>query len=134
MTPYCWSRLCGTPLNKCRTAPGTRLLCQRAATLGRDWERLVAGHHRKFLVVIPRLLRFRRLLNLEQIEIVHEAPVGQYLALRKQIVDRKLLQLRRDRLSVLGAGRLHGLQILQRRGVGTSLDHVRHSTGTLEEA
>src|SRR4051794_24581745 len=90
-----------------RTPAGAlRSLRQRATTLPRGRERFVAGHHREFLVIIPRLLRLRRLLYLEQIEVVHEASVGQHLALRKQIVDRKLLQLRSDRLCILGAGGL----------------------------
>src|SRR3982074_1237306 len=76
------------------TASGTRSLRQRAAALGRGRERLVAPHQGELLVVIPGFLGLRRFLDLEQIEVVHKASVRQHLALGKQIVDRKLLQLR----------------------------------------
>src|SRR5215216_7028081 len=67
---------------------------QRTTAVLGGWERLVAGDYRELLVVIPGLLGFRRLLHLEQIEVMHHAAVFEYLAaLREHVVDRQLLQL-----------------------------------------
>src|SRR6516225_6974031 len=60
-------------------------LHQRTAAFFRAEERLVARHHGELLVVVPRLLRFRGLLHLEQIHVVDHAAILLHLALRKGV-------------------------------------------------
>ncbi len=89
LSPQCGERL--------RKISASILLRQRAAALGRGRIGLVAGHHGELLVVIPWLLGFRRLLDLEQIEVLHHAAIGEHLAaLGEGVIDRKFLQLLRD--------------------------------------
>src|SRR5215831_3991399 len=83
--------ICKTPSSFfARTAlgrGGAALLRQRAAAfLGRE-EGLVAGDDGDLLVVVPWLLGFGGLLDLEQIEVMHHAAVLQHLALRESVVD-----------------------------------------------
>src|ERR1700732_186866 len=69
----------------------TRLvrLHQRAAALVERAERFVAGHGGEQLVEIPFALGLFRLLDLEQIHVVHHAAVDADLAvLGKEVVDR----------------------------------------------
>src|SRR6516162_11924916 len=109
-------------------------LRQRTAAFFRAEERLVAGHHGELLVVVPRLLRFRGLLHLEQIHVVDHTAILLHLALRKGVVDRQFLQLLGHGFRILGAGRLDRLQIAQRCRIGAGMDHARHPPRALEEA
>src|SRR5215204_7015456 len=89
------------------------LLRQRAAAVLRGREGLVARDRREVLVVVPRPLRFRRLLDLEQVHVVHHAPVLEHLALLgEEVLDRHLVQLLRHRLGLVGAGGLDRLEVL----------------------
>src|SRR6266481_3710273 len=59
-----------------QTPPRLRLsLDKRALVRARQLEGLVAGNHRDLLVVVPGTLRFRRLLDLEQIHVADHGPI-----------------------------------------------------------
>src|SRR5262245_27480940 len=71
------------------------LLHQRAGRIG--WaERLVARDVRHDLVVVPGLLRFLRLLDLHQDQVVHhQAVLAQPAVAREEVVDRMRAHLGR---------------------------------------
>ena len=52
----------------------------------------------------------------------------------EHVVHRERLELGVDRLGLVGARGLHGLQVGQDRRVGAGLDHVRHAAGALHVA
>ena len=98
-------------------------------------ERLVAGNGREQLVVVPAAFGFRRLLDLEQIHVVHHAAVLADLAvLGEHVVDRRVLHDLHDGRRVGGAGGLHGLQIMRDRGIDAGLRRGRHPLDALHEA
>src|SRR5512133_244987 len=69
-----------------------RLLHQRAATVGKRTERLVRWNRCADLVIVPRRLRFRRLLHFDEIRRMNLAAVDTYRAFAEQrIVGRQLL-------------------------------------------
>src|SRR4029079_17785473 len=57
------------------TIPATGTTRCRAARQFQRLERLGAGNRRQQLVVVPARLRFRRLLDLEQVHVVHHAAI-----------------------------------------------------------
>src|SRR5262245_58506230 len=89
-----------------RTKPFPRLalesaLDQRATAFGQRAEGFVRWNGGAELVVVPRSLRLRRLLDLEQIHRMDLAPVGAHRALAEQlVVGRHLFHLGHDRLAV----------------------------------
>src|SRR5688572_21792811 len=76
-------------------AAGALLLHERAVALVHRPERLLGGNDGALLVVVPRALRLRRLLHLEQVRGMHLSPVGANGALAEErIVRGRLLHLR----------------------------------------
>ena len=67
---------------------------------------------RELLVVVPRPLAVGRLLHLHQVHVVEHAAVAAPCRRGEDVVDRHLVQLRRDRLGLVGAGGLDRLQVL----------------------
>jgi hypothetical protein len=52
----------------------------------------------------------------------------------KKVVDRHLVQLLGDRIRLVGARGLDGLQILRDARIGAGMHHVRHAPGLGHEA
>src|SRR5665213_668089 len=76
-------------------------LDERTASFAHRTERLVGGNRREHLVVVPRRLRFRRLLHLDQVCRMQRASVDADRALAEQrVVGRHLLHLVDDRNTV----------------------------------
>src|SRR5882757_10870084 len=76
-------------------------LHQRAARRFQRLERLIAGNRRQQLVVVPAAFRLRRLLDLEQIHVVHHAAVLANPAIFcEHVVDRSILHDLHDRRSI----------------------------------
>src|SRR5688572_12051210 len=88
------------------------LLDERAASLGQRTERLLRGDRRADLVVVPRTLRLRRLLHLDEISRVDLASVGADRALAEQrVVGRLRFHVRDDLRAVVALQRLDRLQV-----------------------
>src|SRR3984885_2988950 len=69
------------------------LLCQWAAAVCVSRIGVVAGHGREQLLVVPVAFAFRRLLDLEQIEVRHHAAISLHVPVRREgVVDRQLLE------------------------------------------
>src|ERR1700722_6755015 len=69
-----------------------RSLCQWAAAVGGGRIGRLAGHGCEEIVIIPVACAFRRLLDLEQIEVRHHAAIGLHMPVRSEgVVDRQLL-------------------------------------------
>ena len=80
------------------------------------------------VVIVPRILRVRRLLHLEQIGRVDLAAVGADRALAEQrIVGRHFLHLGDDRAAVMriAAERFQRLEVMDQRGIDAGLNHGR---------
>src|SRR6476619_7623540 len=108
---------------------------QRTARSFQRLERFVAGDRRQQLVVIPARLRFRRLLDLEEIHVMHHAAVLADLAvLGEHVVDRGFLHDLDDGGGVGRSRGLHGFQIVRHRGVDAGLRRRRHALDALLEA
>src|SRR5579863_1318235 len=76
------------PRNGEKNWPSGFLLHQRTARQFERLEGLTAGDGREQLVVVPAAFRFRRLLHLEQIHVVHHAAVLANVAvLGEHVVD-----------------------------------------------
>src|SRR3954467_15879061 len=87
------------------TAFRPSLLHQRAARQFQRLERFVARNGREQLVIVPAALRFRWLLDLEQIHVVHHAAVlANPAVLGKHVVDRSVLHDLDHRRRIGGAG------------------------------
>src|SRR5262249_24016993 len=78
------------------------------------------------LEVVPRALRFRRLLHLDQVHWVDLAAVGAHRALAEQlVVRRQLLHLGDHRLAVgFALERLDRLEIVRDRRIDAGVEHV----------
>ena len=106
---------------------------QREASSG--WNASLPGIVAKQLVIIPARLGFRRLLDLEQIHVVHHAAVLADLAvLGEHVVDRRLLHDLHDGGGVGGARGLHGFQIMADRRIDAGLRRGRQPLDALHEA
>src|SRR4029453_3736246 len=122
-------RVVAAPLPAPRPVPGpvaTLLLDELASTLIKGAESLLSGDGRPDLVVVPWILRLRRLLDLDQIRRVNLAPVRANSSLAEErIVGRHLLHLGDDLGAVVALERLDGLQIVERPRVDAGVDHRR---------
>ena len=79
------------------------------------------------LVVVPRTLGLGGLLDLEEVHVVHLAAVGADVALAEhRVVPLGRLQLRHHLVGIVGAGRLDGVQVGERRGIEAGLHLGRH--------
>jgi hypothetical protein len=85
------------------------------------------------VVVVPVALGFRGLLDLEQIEIAHDAAVlADAAVLGHEVVDGRLVHLLQHRLGRVRARRLDGVQVVHGGAVVAGLDHGRHAAGAFE--
>src|SRR5262245_18882840 len=86
---------------------------------------LVTGHGRDQLVDVVLALGLGRRLDLKEIHVAHQAAIFAQLAiLGHDVVDRDLAHLGHHRLGVVGAGRLHGLEIVRDRAVDAGRQHA----------
>src|SRR3546814_5103873 len=97
-------------------------LFRSAVALGHRPVGLVSRDRREDLVVVPRPLRLRRLLHLDQIHVAHHTAVGtDGGGVGHEVVDRHFLHLLRDRLGLVGAGRIDRLHVMGYGAVGAGL-------------
>src|SRR5664279_3331523 len=90
------------------------LFHQRAVAILQRPERLVGRDRRADLVVVPRALRFRRLLDFDQVRRMDLAAVDADRALAEQrIVGRHFLHLGHDLGAVVALQRLDRLEVMQ---------------------
>src|SRR5215510_2609691 len=90
----------------------------RAVALVHRPEGLVAGNGGDELIVIPWTLGLRRLLDFEEIHVVHVAAVGADVALAEyRIVPLGFLEGRHHLVGIVGAGRLDSVEIGERRRI-----------------
>src|SRR5579883_1922065 len=103
------------------------VLHERAVALAERPERLIARYHRELLVIIIRILRLLRALDLEQVHVADDAAVdADFAVMRHEVVDRQLAHLRDDLDAVFGFGRRHRLEIVQHGTVNAGLARSRH--------
>src|SRR5436190_4581398 len=104
-------------------------LHERALALVERTVGLVAGHGGDQLVDVVLALGFRRRLHLEQVHVAHHAAVlAQLAVLGHDVVDRQLAHLGHHLLGVIvGAHRLHGLEVMQSRAVDAGGQHRRQA-------
>src|SRR5579883_1715969 len=101
-------------------------LDQRALAVLERTEGLVARHGGEQLVDVVLALRLGGRLDLEQVHVADDAAVlAQLAVLGHDVVDRHLAHLRHHRLGVVGAGGLHGLEIVQGGTVDAGGQHAR---------
>src|ERR1700722_18722303 len=102
------------------------LLHHRAGRVGRT-EGLLAGDFGYDLVIVPRIFRLLRLLDLDQHEVVnHQIVLAQFTVASEEILDRLFAHLRRDLERIVGAAVLDGVEIIHDRGIDAGLPHRRH--------
>src|SRR5947208_17149756 len=75
-----------------------------------EWaERFIAGDLGEDLIIVPRIFRFFRLLDLYQPQVMHhQIDLAQFAVAGEEILDRLFADLRRHFQRLVGAGRLDG--------------------------
>src|SRR5262249_38087931 len=105
-------------------APARLFLNELASALIERPESLLRGDRCADLVVVPWVLRLRRLLDLNEIRGMDLAAVDANRPLAEErIVGRHLLHLGDDLGALVALERLHGLQVVQRPRVYARVDH-----------
>jgi hypothetical protein len=115
--------------------PGRPLLLdERALALGERPERLVARDRPEDLEVVPGRLGLLGRLDLHEVHVVdHPAVLADLSVLGEEVVDRRRLHLRDNRLGLVGLRLADGLEVVGDRGVDAGLRHRRHRLAPLEE-
>src|SRR4051794_6360032 len=81
-------------------------------------KRLVTRNRCDLRVVVPRILRFGRLLDLVQRQVVHETAVGADASFLTEILHRRRLHRFHDVVRVVGPGDVDGAEIVRHGSVG----------------
>src|SRR5580704_13713834 len=98
-------------------------------------ESLLARHRGDDLRQIPFAFRLLGRLDLHQVHVADDAPVLAYAAvLGHEVVDRQLPHLGQHGLGLVGAGGLHGPEVMQHGAVGAGLDEAGRPADLLGEA
>src|SRR4029453_6249301 len=109
-------------------SPGPRrplLLHEGAVALVQRPERLLGGDGRAQLVVVPRALGLRRLLDLEEIGGVDLSPGYPDVAFAEErVVGRQLLHLGDNLGPVVHLERLHRLEVVGDARIDSRVDHA----------
>src|SRR5437870_7740920 len=101
-------------------------LHQRTLAVLERPKRLIRGNRRANLVIVPRTLRLRRLLDLDQVRGMNLAAVDTNRAFAEQrVVGRRLLHLRDHLGALVALQRLDGLEIVRQRRINAGVDHRR---------
>ena len=126
-----WTGSYGTAIDVGAIDPKLRaisqsLLDQRACRIRELTERLFARHFLHDAIIVPRIFRFRRLLDLDDVHgMLHEAVSANKAILSKHVADLHLVQFIHHFVGIGRPRSLDGGEIGGRRGIVGGLDKRR---------
>src|SRR3984957_3867052 len=126
---------CRLSLKLTRGSNLMRCLYQRALALRQRRKRFIRRNTTNDVIIVPRLLDVRLLLDLEEVEVMDElAVLADLFPAREEVVDGILAHPPGDGVGIIGTRRSNTSKIMRKAGVDGSLGCGRHPPVQLKEA